>query len=87
MCENKVELWRRQRAKRRAKTLAAELRRKPIEIRPGGNEYQPDHAKYAGMEPPREAPAGPVVKHVTQNTHRIGSIAWSFFYRYIVPGA
>lgn len=95
----KIELWRRQRAKRRAKALAADMRRKPIEIRPGGNiyaeqrpgerddQYRPDYSRYAGLVPRVVRPLEPVAKHVTQNTHRVGSIAYAFFYRYWLPNA
>lgn len=81
----KLDLWRKQRERRRARTLAAELRRKPMGIRPGGNPltivaaYETDHpAPVLGL---------PILKHITHNTHRVGSIAWSFFYHYILPGA
>lgn len=87
MGESKVDLWRRRRKQRRARARAAELRRKkPIEVRPGGNEYQQDHAKYAGLHPVA-APIGPIAKHVTQNTHRVGSIAYAFFYGYWLPNS
>jgi hypothetical protein len=85
----KLLLWQKQREKRRKHALAQELRRKPMNIRPGGNPltvaaaYETDQPVWA----PTVVAGTPVPKHVPRNTHRVGSIAWSFFYRYLLPGA
>lgn len=98
--KTKIDLWRRQREKRRARLLANEMRRKPIDIRPGGNiyagqipggsddQYRPDYSRYAGLAPRVVSPSEPVAKHVTQNTWRAGSMALTFFgWGYWLPNA
>lgn len=88
----KLELWRKQRERRRARLLAADLRRepKPRGMRPGGNPLTIAAAYDCRYDLiPTEAPllGLPIPKHVPPNPHRVGSIAWSFFYHYILPGA
>lgn len=82
---DKLALWRQRRERRRARTVAAELRRKPYNSRPGGNPLTVAAAYEIDM--PKPVLAMPIPKHVPPNTHRVGSVAWSFFYRYILPGA
>lgn len=87
-----LELWRRQRIKRKAKALLAEIRRKPMAIRPGGNDTTQfprfTRAPILPVEPIAPPPAPlPVVKHVPPNTHRAGSIAYALLYAYWLPGA
>jgi hypothetical protein len=87
-----LELWRRTRIKRKAKALLAEIRRKTTPPpRPGGNDttqfprFTRAPVLPVAVEPP--PPPVPVLKHVPQNTHRAGSIAYAFLYHYILPGA
>ena len=81
--------WRQMRSRRAARELAQELRRgMPRTIRAGGVIPRFDPAEQGPIQPSGHvSPPGPVEPHVTQNTHRAGSIAWAFFYAYWRPGA
>lgn len=81
----KLEHWRRQRARRKARREAAELTRKPMAIRPGGN--APTISDTYDSYRAREVLGHPALKHVPYNTHRAGSIAYALLYNYWLPNA
>lgn len=79
-----LEEWRYQRQIRARKAHNAEMRRSPKGIRPGGNGHS-TLDQYVDFDAPVETPAS-IPKHVPQNTHRAGSIAYALLYHYVRPG-
>lgn len=83
----KLDLWRRQRRRRKAKREALELSRKVILPRPGGNPATLADTYETQQISDQPLMGVPALKHVPFNTHRPGSIAYALLYHYWLPNS